>query len=76
MQMANFHPSPPVVDQYVRLFTIRETKAYLRIGTTTLYKLCKEGKLTPIKFGRRCTRFQLSEILALIDAHTPTKGAA
>lgn len=76
MQMANFLLPPPVVDQYVRLFTIRETKAHLRIGTTTLYKLCKEGKLTPIKFGRRCTRFQLSEILALIDAHTPKKGAA
>lgn len=75
MQMANFQPPPPVVDQYVRLFTTRETKAYLRIGTTTLYKLCKEGKLTPIKFGRRCTRFQLSEILTLIDAHASPKGA-
>lgn len=73
--MANFQPPPPVVDQYVCLFTTRETKAYLRIGTTTLYKLCKEGKLTPIKFGR-CTRFQLSEIRTLIDAHASPKGAA
>jgi predicted DNA-binding transcriptional regulator AlpA len=40
-----------------------------KIGTTTLYKWCREGKLTPIKFGPRCTRFRLSEVQALIDAH-------
>lgn len=72
--MANFQPPPPVVNPYVCLFTAREAKAYLRIGTTTLYKLCKEGKLTPIKFGRRCTRFRLSDVKALIDAATAEGG--
>ena len=44
-----------------------------KIGTTTLYKWCREGKLTPIKFGPRCTRFRLSEVQALIDTHaSPT----
>lgn len=46
----------------------------LHVGTTTIYKLVKQGKLTPIKFGRRCTRFRLSEIEALIDAHTVAGG--
>lgn len=51
------------------LFTTNAAKTALKVGTTTIYKFCKEGKLTPIKFCPRCTRFRLSEILALIDAH-------
>jgi excisionase family DNA binding protein len=51
------------------LLSTNATKFAMGVGTTTIYKWCKEGKLTPIKFGTRCTRFRLSEIQALIEAH-------
>lgn len=40
----------------------------LGIGSTTLYKFCRTGKLNPVKFSRRCTRFRISEIQALIHS--------
>lgn len=57
------------------LITPKNTTDLCKIGTTTLYKWCREGKLTPIKFGSRCTRFRLSEVQALIDAHAVSGGA-
>ncbi len=39
-----------------RLFTVPETREYLSIGHTTLYKLVKNGVITPIKIGK-ATRF-------------------
>ena len=56
------------------LLTPKNTTDLCKIGTTTLYKWCREGKLTPIKFGSRCTRFRLSEVQALIDAHAVVGG--
>lgn len=58
-----------------RLLSVGDSKTMLGIGTTTLYKLCRDGKLHPIKLGKRCTRFRVSEIYALIDAHTDIRGA-
>lgn len=49
-----------------RLITAREAMHMLSIGSTTLYKFCREGKLNPVKFSRRCTRFRVSEIQGLI----------
>jgi predicted DNA-binding transcriptional regulator AlpA len=57
------------------LLSPKQAQHALCIGTTTLYKFCDEGKLTPIKFGSRCTRFRLSEIEALIDAQAAAGGA-
>lgn len=51
------------------LLSPKQAQHALCIGTTTLYKFCDAGQLTPIKFSRRCTRFRLSDIQALIDAH-------
>ncbi len=59
-----------------RLITVDDVKLMLSIGTTTLYKLCRNGKLHPIKLSRRCTRFRVSEICAFINAQTDTGGAA
>ena len=38
-----------------RLVTGREAAHLLGISSTTLYKFCREGKLTAVKFSRRCT---------------------
>ena len=52
-----------------RLVTAREAMHLLGIGSTTLYKFCREGKLNPVKFSRRCTRFRVSDIQTLICAN-------
>jgi len=59
---------------HIILVTLKEAQIMLAVGSTTLYAWCRQGKLTPIKFGLRCTRFRLSEIQALIDAHTVSGG--
>lgn len=58
-----------------RLLSVDDAKTMLCIGTTTLYKLCRDGKLHPIKLSKRCTRFRVSEIRAFINAHTDIGGA-
>lgn len=63
-------------DDLPLLLDLKATKKALTVGTTTIYKWCSEGLLTPIKFGNRCTRFRLSEIHALIDTHaSPSRKA-
>lgn len=57
------------------LVSLKETCRILAVGSTTIYLWCRQGKLTAYKFGSRCTRFRLSEIEALINAHA-TKGGA
>jgi len=54
---------------FPRLISPKVAQMALSVGSTTLYKLCRQGLLTPIKFGPRCTRFRLSEVQALIDSH-------
>lgn len=51
------------------LITAREAQRRLGIKRTTLYKWINIGWLTPIRFGVRCTRFRLSQVLALIAEH-------
>lgn len=59
---------------FSKLVSRKEAQRTLSVGSTTLYKWCHEGKLTPIKFGPRCTRFRLAELEALIKANTaPTQ---
>lgn len=52
-----------------RLITSREAKKLLCIGSTTLRKFCRQGRLHPILFTSRCMRFRLSEIQAFIDSN-------
>lgn len=49
-----------------RLVTPHDAAHMLGISITTLYKFCRDGKLNPVKFSRRCTRFRVSEIQDLI----------
>jgi predicted DNA-binding transcriptional regulator AlpA len=51
-----------------RLITAREAMHLLGIGSTTLYKFCRQGNLNPVKFSKRCSRFRLSEIHAFINS--------
>lgn len=51
-----------------RLITSREAKFLLCVGSTTLRKFCRQGKLTPVYFSSRCQRFRISEIQTLIDS--------
>lgn len=39
----------------------------LGVKRTKFWSLVKEGKLTAIRMGSRCTRFRTDEILALIN---------
>jgi len=49
-----------------KLLTPKEVCEILSISKTTLYKLVKEGKLTPIKLTKKATRFSMEDIEALI----------
>ena len=49
-----------------KLLTPKKVCEILSISKTTLYKLIKEGKLTPIKLTPKATRFSMEDIEALI----------
>jgi len=36
-----------------RLLTVKEAMSYLKIGRTTLYHLIKQGRIKPVKIGKR-----------------------
>ena len=36
-----------------RLLTVKEACEYLRIGRSTLYRHIKQGKIKPVKIGKR-----------------------
>ena len=36
-----------------RLLTVKEATQYLKISKVTLYKLIKQGKIKPVKIGKR-----------------------
>jgi excisionase family DNA binding protein len=47
------------------LYSVKETKALLSIGQTTLYELIKRGELRPTKLGKK-TLFYASDLAALL----------
>lgn len=52
---------------HARLGDRKDVCTILKCGPTHLWKLTKAGKLTPIRLGRRMTRFDLAEAHALAD---------
>lgn len=48
------------------LVTDRVGAAALGVGRTKFWALVKSGLLQPVRFGKRCTRFQSDGVLALI----------
>ena len=49
------------------LYSVKQICSRLSVGKSTVYKWCREGLLSPIKFGRRCTRFRSSEVQELVN---------
>lgn len=49
-----------------KLYTIKETSDVLRISRANLYRLITDGKLKPLKLGKR-TLFEESELNRFIE---------
>jgi len=50
------------------LVSAEELARLLSVSTVTIYDWVRKGKLPqPIRFGRRCSRWRLSEVEAAID---------
>jgi len=49
-----------------KLYTVSETAQLLHISRGNLYRLISEGKLTPVKLGKR-TLFSEQELEAFIE---------
>ena len=65
--------------EHARLGDRHDVCAILKCKTTHLWKLTKDGKLTPIHLGRRMTRYDLAEVHRLADsliAHARAEAAA
>lgn len=62
MDSQNFH--------FDRLVKAKEALHLLGIGSTTLYKLSRTGRLNPVRYSNRCVRYRMSEIQALISGDT------
>ncbi len=68
-------PAPPVVMAPAPeklIYTIKEARAALGVGTTTLYKEIAEGRLATIKLGSR-TLIPGDALRAWVAALPPTK---
>lgn len=54
------------------MLTVKETMGYLKIGRTTLYKLIKQGRIKPVKIGKK-TLIDKNDLDRLIEE---SKGRA
>jgi predicted DNA-binding transcriptional regulator AlpA len=45
----------------------RTVAAFLGIGRTKVWALAKDGTLSPVRLGNRCTRFKTDDIIAVIN---------
>lgn len=50
------------------LLSVRQVAESLKISRVTIYKLAKKGQLRLVKFGNRCTRVPLEEVLRLAES--------
>lgn len=57
-------PTPPTDHVFV---TVREAAELLRVQPKTLLGWARAGRLTEFRFGPRSTRFDLSEVTAMIE---------
>ena len=54
-----------IPDALLRLATVI---ALTGMGKTSVYARCAAGELTPIRLGKRCTRFRASDVQAWLQA--------
>jgi excisionase family DNA binding protein len=55
-----------IIDCMEKLYTIKETADLLRISKATLFRLMAEGKITPLKLGKR-SLFTEEELTRFIE---------
>lgn len=61
--------APARMDNTALVLTVEETRAALRIGRTTIYKLIDHGRLKTVKIGN-ATRITMESIRALVAGKT------
>lgn len=54
-----------IADALLRLSTV---KALTGLGKTSIYARAATGELTPIRIGKRCTRWKASDVTAWLQA--------
>jgi len=45
----------------------RTVAAVLGIGRTKVWAMAKDGTLSPVRLGNRCTRFKTDDVIAVIN---------
>jgi len=56
------------------LLTYRQAAERLGLSHRTVQKLCAEGLIEAVRFGRRAVRFEPAEIERFIDSRRSPKG--
>lgn len=54
-----------IAEALLRLRTVQDLSG---LGKTSIYKAIKAGQLTPVRMGRRCTRFRAADVQAWLQA--------
>lgn len=54
-----------IADALLKLATVQ---ALTGLGKTTIYAKAASGELTPIRMGKRCTRWQAGQVIAFLQA--------
>lgn len=57
------------------LLRARAVMAMLGISETTLWRMAARGELTPVRIGKRCSRFNADAVRALAARSTSQQGA-
>ena len=64
--------APPGADDAGRpptpLLDVPEVAGRLRVSPRFVWQLLARGRLTPVRFGRRCTRIEAAEVERFIEA--------
>ena len=58
------------------IMTTEEAAKFLKVSMQHVRNLTRQGELTPIRRGRRYTRYWKSELVAFLDRYTKKKGGA
>lgn len=54
-----------IADALLRLQSVQDLSG---LGKTSIYKAINAGELTPVRMGKRCTRFRAADVLAWLQA--------
>lgn len=56
------------------LLKLQTVKALTGLGKTSIYERIRAGEFTPVKLGRRCTRFRAADVQAWLQAQAKNGG--